>query len=106
LARLFRAERTGAFERRPPATVLRLIERRAALIEQLCAAGARLEPDTVQRWPILNEALTDLVREVGEARVPAEQRFAALQAELRERRDSSPVTGCRVGAGGRLIGRG
>jgi hypothetical protein len=106
LGRLFRIERTGGFDRRPTATVRRLVERRGALIDRLIALDDRRGAVFAPRSGGLDEALADLRREVERARPHAQTRAQRLTAELRLRRGGGVPTGLRGGAGGQLLGKG
>jgi hypothetical protein len=106
VARLFRIERAGGLERRPVATVRHLIERRGALIEALIAAGEPPRAGAESGPSVLEQALRELAIEVGRCRPSAEQRLAALTAELRLRRGIAPASGVRRDSGGRFLGSG
>jgi hypothetical protein len=106
ITRLFRIERIGRLERRPAATIRRLITRRGALIDALIAAERRRRSDAETRPPALEQAFAELALEVGECRPSAERRLFELAAELRLRRGEVPPTGLRPSIGGQLLGRG
>jgi hypothetical protein len=106
VARLFRIERAGRLERRPVATARHLIERRGALIDALIATGEFDRRGQHDGPTMLDQALRELAIEVGRCRLPAEQRLAALVAELRVRRGVAPTSGLRGSSGGRFLGSG
>ena len=106
LARLFRIERTGGFERRPMAVIRRVIERRGALIDELIACERRRPNALTGSSAALEQALTELAVEVQQARECIEMRLARLRTELGLRRGAGPPSGIRDRASGRLIGRG
>jgi hypothetical protein len=106
LARLFRIERLGGFERRSPATASRLVERRGALIAQLIALDDRRGSVFAPRTGALDEALRALAREVERGRDSAVARADRAMAELQLRRGGWLQRGIRGGARGRLLGRG
>ena len=104
LARLFRIERVGGFDRRSEEVVQRLLERRAAIIGELLAL-ALAPPDTPQRSADITDALRELAAEVAQSQSRAQERHDVLASELRFRR-SSGLTGLRDGTTGHLLGRG
>ncbi|HEX3860981.1 MAG TPA: hypothetical protein VHY35_04760 [Stellaceae bacterium] len=104
LARLFRIERHGGFDRRPADVAQRLVERRGTIIAELLAL-ALAPPGSPLRSAELDSVLRDLAVEVEHARLTAQQRHDTLDSELHFRRGESP-TGIRNGAGGQLLGRG
>ena len=106
LARLFRIERSGRFERWPSDTVWRLMNRRRMLIDELLRldAGRRsLEPwSSVE----LELAMGTLAREVDRTEQHCLERLAELGAELERRRGVGTATGLRDVVDGRLLGSG
>jgi hypothetical protein len=106
LSRLFRIERTGGFDRRPAATIRRLIERRGALIDELIALERRRRSGAAAGSAALHRSMAELAGEVRRSRDRAEAHSARLQAELGLRRGRGPATGLRGGTSGTLIGRG
>jgi hypothetical protein len=106
LSRLFRIERAGGFDRRPAATVRRLIERRGALIDELIAVERRRRSGNAAGSAALHQSMAQLADEARRSRDCAEAHSARLRAELELRRGRGPATGLRGGAGGTLIGRG
>ena len=103
LSRLFRIERAGGFDRRPAATVRRVIERREALIEELIAFQLR---HSNAPSPALLRALAELADEVGRSRDYAETQLEKLRMELGLRHGERPASGLRGGVSGQLLGRG
>ena len=106
LGRLFRAERTGVFSRRPAETAWRLIARRGELMAELTRAERRHREERVPPSPDLREALRELAAEVALSRTYGETLVAGLGLELRARRGEAAPSGLRDGGGGRLLGRG
>jgi hypothetical protein len=106
VARLFKAERAGRFDRRPFATAQLLIERRGGLIAELIGIAAQRPRGASLVPPILAQALAELAHEADRLRGPIEQRLASIEAELGMRRSGTPATGLRRDAGGRLLGKG
>jgi hypothetical protein len=108
LSRLFRIERIGGFDRRPAATVRRLIARRGALIERLIAIERQRysQEYSLKHSAALQQAMTDLSAEVRQAQEQAAARAERLRLELRLRRGAGLPTSMRSTASGRLIGRG
>ncbi len=102
LARLFRIERRAGFERWPPATVRRLLARRAALIAEL--AGLERRRLAAIAAEALDPALADLRREVERSFAPARARLQRIGKDLRVSRVASLPTGVRDGGGGRNLG--
>jgi hypothetical protein len=103
LARLFRIERLGGFDRWPADDVGGLVQRRGVIIAELLALV--LAPaGSPARSPELDAVLRELSLEVERSRVTAQERYDTLAAELHYRRSEHP-TGIRDSAG-QLIGRG
>jgi len=106
LARLFRIERRGRFDRRPGDVAVRLVARRGALIDELMRLERRRRSLTPWNLPELDIALAGLAREVGSGEQWCRERLAELGAELDRRRGIGTATGLRAGGAGRLLGRG
>jgi len=106
LARLFRIERSGRFERRPAETVRRLIQRRGRLIDELLRLDARRR-SVAPSVPIgLGLTMGLLAQEVERTEQSCLELLARLGAELRQLRGEGIATGLRDSAGGRLLGQG
>jgi hypothetical protein len=106
LGRLFKIERTGGFDRRPVATVRRLIERRGALVKELLLLDGMRRSDASPRSAELERVLRELAREVTQSLCHSQVRLDRLGTDLRLRRCEGVSTGVRDGANGRLLGRG
>jgi hypothetical protein len=104
LGRLFKIERAGGFDRRPLATVRRLIERRGTLVEELLLLGGMRSRLAAPRSAELEQALGELAREVNQSLHPAERKVDHLGGDLRLRSREGLPTGIRNGASGRLLG--
>lgn len=104
LERLFRIERRGGFARLPAATIHRLSERRAALVETLAELENARRSAGPTRSPILDPALSALAREVERSLPAATVRVETLRAELDLQRGAA--SGLRDGGASRLLGRG
>jgi hypothetical protein len=105
LARLFKIEGGGGFERWPLATIRRLIERRAAIVNALLQMERERRALAAPHSAELDRALTELAREVGSALQRAQRRVDQLDKELQARRGASPHTGIRATGSGQLLGR-
>lgn len=103
LSRLFRIERSGGFDRRPAATVRRIVERRDALIDALIAFQRQHEEAPTAAFL---RSLAELADEVRYAQEYAEAQIVRLRMELGLRRGDGRPTGLRGGADGQLLGRG
>lgn len=105
LARLFRIERAGGFDRRPGDVARRLIERRGRLITELLRLDARRR--SLEPWSTgdLELAMAVLQRNVRRCEQYCLERLAEIGAELERRRAAVP-TGLRDSAGGRVLGSG
>jgi hypothetical protein len=106
LGRLFKIEGAGGFERRPVATVQRLIERRDALVKELQLLDGVRRSLAAPRSAELDQALGELAREVYRSLHLAETRLERLGRDLRIRRGEGLPTGIRGSAIGHLLGRG
>ena len=104
LRRLFKIERAGGFDRRPPATVRRLVERRAVLIDDLLNLD-RMRRSVVSRdSEELEQAIAELGREVRQSLHTARIRLGRLSGDLRMRCGPGLTTGIRDRPNGRLLG--
>jgi hypothetical protein len=106
LARLFRVERSGHFERLPSEVARRLRDRRGELIAEVQRLEARRRSYEPWALPQLDVAMGTLAREVHDAERYCLERLAALGAELDGRRGRGTATGLRDGADGHILGRG
>jgi hypothetical protein len=106
LARLFRIERSGRFERLPGEVSRRLRARRGELIKEVQQLETRRRSFEPWTLPQLDVAMGTLAREADEAERYCLERLALLGAELDRRRGRGSATGLRDGAGGRILGRG
>ena len=104
LARLFRIERNGGFDRRPPALIARLIERRGILVDEL-----RM---TLQRRSItdtspteLDRSLNALAREVERTLDHVRARLEEISNDLRLSRGEGLPTGIRNSSHGQSLGK-
>lgn len=101
LVRLFKIERTGRLDRLSVATLRRLIERRGALVSELM----RLDGLRGSVRPLeLEQALSELAREVRASRDIAETRAGRLGVDLRLSRGEGLPTGIRGGGDERFLG--
>jgi hypothetical protein len=106
LGRLFKIERAGGFDRRPVATVERLIERRGILVSELLLIDGMRRALNSPRSAELEQALAELAREVSGSLHGSQTQVERLNAELHLRRGKGMPTGVRDGASGLLLGRG
>jgi hypothetical protein len=106
LGRLFKIERAGGFDRRPAATVRRLVERRGAIIAELFRLERMRRSLPPARLAELDQALRELASEVGRSLHHSKTRIERLGADLRLRGGGGPPTGLRDRAPGRLLGQG
>ncbi len=106
LGRLFKIERAGGFDRRPAATVRRLLERRGALVTELVLLDGKRRSRRSPYSTELEQALRELASEVRQSLHHSESRMERLWTDLRLRRNAGPPTGIRDSAVGRLLGRG
>jgi hypothetical protein len=106
LGRLFKIERAGGFNRRPVATVQRLVERRGILVSELLVIDGKRRALNSPRSAELEQALAELAREVSGSLHGSQTQVERLHAELRFRRGKGMPTGVRDGASGLLLGRG
>jgi hypothetical protein len=104
LARLFRIERAGRFERLASDVARRLRARRGELIEEVQRLEAKRRSFEPWTLPQIDVAMGTLAREVDDAERYCLERLAVLGAELEQRR--SHGTGLRNGTDGRILGRG
>jgi hypothetical protein len=105
LGRLFKIECGGGFDRRPVATIWRIIERRSALIEELQQLDNLHRSLSPLHSPELEQALRELIRDVNQAAKRAHGRVEQIGEDLRGRRCEGLSTGIRGGADCRLLGR-
>jgi len=105
LGRLFRIERVGGFDRRPAATVRRLIERRGALLEELMQFENRRRSLAVPRNAELDRAVAELASELSQALNFAQSRVDRIGLDLRIRQGEGLGTGIRNNANGRMLGK-
>ncbi|MBV9826707.1 MAG: hypothetical protein JO001_13695 [Alphaproteobacteria bacterium] len=105
LARLFRIERTGGFDRRPVEIAEQIIGRRGQVINALGAfySGHRLAGRVGSAE--LDAALQELSIEVERSIMTAEDRHHSLGVELHFRRGET-LSGMRTDKSGRLLARG
>lgn len=106
LGRLFRVERGGGFERRPIATVERLVSRRGTLVEELLRLDRARRAERRPLSAALRQAMAELKSEIEQSLAVAETRCEELRAELRLLNGEGLPTGVRDNRSGRLIGRG
>ena len=106
LGRLFRVERGGGFERRPIATVERLVSRRGTLIEELLRLDRARRTERRPLSAALRQAMAELKSEIEQSLAVAEARCEGLRTELRLLNGEGLPTGVRDNRSGRLIGRG
>ena len=106
LGRLFKFERGGAFDRRPAATVRRLLERRAAIVTELLFLDRMRRSLPAPNSAALEEALRELASEVQRSRQHFEIRIGRLDADLRLFGGGGSPTGIRDSAAGCLLGQG
>jgi hypothetical protein len=105
LARLFRIQRAGRFERRPEDVARRLVERRAVLIERLMRLDHERRVVAPRPPAGLDRAMNALAGEVDAAERWGLDRLDEIGAELSRRRRAA-ASGLRDGATGQLLGRG
>lgn len=106
LGRLFRVERGGGFERRPIATVERLVSRRGTLVEELLRLDRARRAERRPLSAALRQAMAELKSEIEQSLAVVETRCEELRAELRLLNGEGLPTGVRDNRSGRLIGRG
>jgi hypothetical protein len=106
LGRLFKIERAGGFDRRPVATVRRLIERRGTLVSELLVIDGMRRALNPPHSAELEQALAELAREVNGSLHHSQTQVERLHTDLRLRRGEGMPTGVRDGASGLLLGRG
>jgi hypothetical protein len=104
LGRLFRIECAGGFDRRPAATVWRIIERRKALIEELARLQTSPGLPALSRPPEPENALRELARDVDRAANRMHCKMAQIEEDLRARREGLS-TEIRGSTSGRLLGQ-
>jgi hypothetical protein len=106
LARLFRIERRGGFDRRPAAIIGRLIERRGALVAALVATDLRRRAVAVRPTAGLDQAIAALSGEVRRALPCAQRRLEQIGKDLRLSRGEGWSTGILDSGGtGQPLGR-
>ena len=105
LRRLFRIEHTGGFERRPFGIRRQLIERRAALVEELVALDSMRRSHSEPRSAELDQALAELTGEVSGVLDLARTRVERITADLRIRHGEGLSTGIRDTGVGQLLGK-
>jgi len=105
LRRLFTVERLGVFDRRPAATIWRIIERRGAVIEELRKLDDLRRSTFPSRSIELDRALRELAEEVSRASDDAGGRLEQIREDLRLRGGERVSSGIRGDADGRLLGR-
>jgi hypothetical protein len=104
LARLFRIERRGGFERRPVTIVSKLIERRGALAAALLRMDRRRRAAAVRPTAALKQALAELADEVQRALPQAQARLEQIGKDLRLSRGEGWPTGIRDSNNGHPLG--
>jgi hypothetical protein len=104
LARLFRIERNGGFDRLPAAAVSRLVARRGRLIAELAALDPRRRLTAVPASSGLDQELTALRREVERTLGATRLRLQRIGKDLRISRGEGSPTGLRDGGVGRHLG--
>jgi hypothetical protein len=104
LARLFRIECRGGFERRPVTIVTRLIERRGAVVAALLAVDLERRALAVRPPAELAVALRELAREIDLALPYARARLEQIGKDLRLSRGEGWVTGIRDTDNGHPLG--
>jgi hypothetical protein len=105
LARLFKIERDGGFDRRSVETVQRLIKRRDAIVEELLSLDGMRRSLGLLHSAELEQALQQLAREVNFSSCFAEMKLDRLGRDLRARSGEGLPTGIRDSANGRLLGK-
>ena len=106
LARLFKIERDGGFDRWPIATAQRLIERRGALMKELLIMDGMRRSLVAPRSAELDRALAELAGVVNRALSLARTRVDQIEKDLCVRRGESLPTGIRdSGGNGHLLGK-
>jgi hypothetical protein len=106
VGRLFKIERTGGFDRRPAATVRRLLDRRGALVTELLLVDGMRRSLPSPHSAELDQALRELASEIRQSLHHSERLMERLGTDLRIRRGAGLPTGIRDSADGRLLGRG
>jgi hypothetical protein len=104
LARLFRIERSGGFDRRPVMVASRLIERRGVLIAALVAIDCERRR-AAQTSPALDQAMAELAREAALSREHVAMRLQQIGKDLRLSRGEGLPSGIRNRIGGRSLGK-
>ena len=105
LARLFRIERHGGFDRWPAATVSRLIERRGMLVKDLKHLNGVRRSLPATRSSELDAALKALETEVNRAINPTRSRVEQIGGDLRSLTAARLPTGIRDTGRGQLLGK-
>jgi hypothetical protein len=104
LARLFRIERNGGFDRRPPGLIARLIERRGILVDELMVNLQRRSIANTSSAE-LDRTLNALAREVDRTLDHARARLEEISKDLRVSRGEGLPTGIRNRAHGQALGK-
>jgi hypothetical protein len=102
LARLFRIERNGGFERWPAGINRQVIERRGQLVDALLTD---LQAMPVRPPPPLDRALAELSQEVRWALDPVRMRLQQIGKDLRLSRGEGLPTGIRNSPSGHSLGK-
>jgi hypothetical protein len=105
LARLFRIECRGGFDRWPVAIIGRLIERRGALAAALLGMDRRRRALAVRSTAELDQAMAQLSAEVGRALPQAQARLEQIGKDLRLSRGEGWSTGMRDNSAGHPLGK-
>jgi hypothetical protein len=104
LARLFRIERNGGFERWPPAVSRQLIERRGQLIEAMLTDLKR-QAIVAQPSAEVDRALAHLSREIEGAVDHVRAQLQQIGKDLRLSRGEGLPSGIRNSPGGHPLGK-
>ncbi len=105
LARLFRIEYRGGFDRRPVTTIGRLLERRGALVAALLTTDLQRRALAARPTAELEQAMTQLLDEVDRALPQAQTRLEQIGKDLRLSRGEGWLTGIRDNSHGQPLGK-
>lgn len=106
LARLFRAERRGLFERRPPDMVATLLQRRGRCITLLLRLEQERRRHAPGSDPVLDAAVVTLGAEIDAASGYVSAARVRAGAELRQLRGQGEASGLPGSSSGTILGRG
>ena len=105
LARLFRIEYHGGFDRRPVADIGRLVERRNALVAALLTTDLQRRALAVQPTTELDQAIAELSGEVDRALPWVHTRLKQIGKDLQLSRGEGWSTGIRDNSHGHALGK-